>query len=154
MGVMRPGAEQPPPAAAAQTQPSGPPTGETAADRQARATAVGRVSPPWWCFEGTIGSLPTGWCAQTADACKTEAQSFAKTEQAKVTRGCESQPLAACVSATKVLKSTSQIDCFASFAGCDAMRTHLLGSSDYSGVTACEGTPTPWVTPKSIVSPF
>lgn len=132
----------------------GPPTSEITSDRASRATAIGRVSPPWWCFEGTIGSAPTGWCAQTPEACGTEARSFATTEQAKVTRGCEAQPLAACVRATKVLQSTRQVDCFATFAGCEALRAHMLSSSDYTDVTTCDGTPTSWVGPKAAVSPF
>jgi hypothetical protein len=131
------------------------PAVEAPADRREQAAAIAKVAAPWWCFEGTIGSLPTGWCAQSAEVCKAEIDGFAKLDQARVSRICAAQPLAACVGATKVLLSTRQVDCFATFAGCESFRTHLQSGADYSGVTSCEGMPTPWVPARPTASsPF
>lgn len=148
-------AETPTPAAtgSATAQPSTPP--ESSAARQARAAAVAKVAPPWWCYEGSLGSFPTGSCTKTAEACKREADGFAKGDQAKIIRSCAAQPLAACVGATKVLQATHQVDCFATFVGCEAVRAQLQSGVDYSGVTECEATPTSWVSePSTAPSPF
>jgi hypothetical protein len=152
MGVM----DAAPPVSPGQVPAAAPPPAPSesaASDRQQRADAIAKSAPPWWCFEGSVGTSPTGWCAQASDACTSELTGFTKTQHATVTRGCEPQPLAACVGATQVLRSARQVDCFTSFAGCEAFRAHLRSGADFSGVTTCESTPTSWVAPKA-ASPF
>lgn len=151
---------EPAPALAAPAVTVQPSTTETpadpaAAERRERATADAKTAPPWSCFEGTIGGLPTGWCATTIDACRAEAGGLAKTDGARITRDCQPQPLAACIAATSVLQAKRQVDCFATFAGCETYRAHLVAGTDYSEVSQCEATPTSWVsTSRAPVSPF
>jgi hypothetical protein len=121
--------------------------GATSAERRQRAIDAAKNAPPWSCFEGTIGGLPTGWCAGGHDECTGEARAFAEMDGAKLMRDCQPQPLAACIAATSVLQAKRQVDCFATFAACEAYRTRVLSSSDHSDVSDCESAPTSWITP-------
>jgi hypothetical protein len=124
------------------------------AERLRRATSDAKSASPWSCFVGSIASQPTGWCTTTPESCSAEAQGFAKMQGATLSQECKPQPLAACVSATSVLQSKQQHDCFAAFVGCEAYRAHLLRGSDFTGVTECEPTPTSWVSQGAPASPF